>query len=67
MRLEMSQGCALVHVVNHGRCHRLRRFPQLVGIEMWRGSPGAEFGVLKRIFEFLVRFGCRLQNWMILA
>ncbi len=27
----------------------------------------AEFGVLKRIFEFLVRFGCQFQDWMILA
>ncbi len=65
MRLEMLQGCALVHVVNHGRCHCQRRFPQLVGNEMWCGSPGAEFGVLKRIFEFLGCFGCQFQDWMI--
>ncbi len=42
-------------------------FPQLVGIEMWRGSPGAEFGVLKRICEFLVCFGSQFQDWMISA
>ena len=67
MCLEMLQGCALVHVVNHGWCHCRRRFPQLVGIEMWRVSPGAEFGVLKLIFEFLGSFGCQFQDWMILA
>ncbi len=34
---------------------------------MWRVSPGAEFGVLKLIFEFLGSFGCQFQDWMILA
>ncbi len=51
----------------NSRCHRQRRLPQLVGIEMWRGSPCAEFGVLKRIFEFLGSFGCQFQDWMILV
>ncbi len=63
----MLQGCALVHVVNHGRCHRQRRFPQWVDIEMWHGSTCAEFGMLIRIFEILGRSGCPFQDWMILA
>ena len=34
---------------------------------MWLGLPGAEFGVLKRIFEFSGDFGYQFQDWVILA
>jgi hypothetical protein len=36
-------------------------------MKMWRGLPGAEFGVLKGIFEFLGDFGYQFQDWVILA
>ena len=63
----MSVGCASARVRNHGRCLRRRRFQQLEGMKMWRGSPGAEFGALKRSFEFLGDFGYQFQDWVFLA
>ncbi len=33
---------------------------------MWRGLPGAEFGVLKRIFGFSGDFEYQFQDWVIL-
>ena len=44
-----------------------KKVSTVCGYYLWRGSPGAEFGVLKRIFEFLGCFGCQFQDWMILA
>ena len=63
----MLVGYALARVQNHGRCLRRRRFQQLEGMKMWRGLPGAEFGVLKWIFEFLGDFGYQFQDWVLEA
>lgn len=63
----MLAECEVGLFVNHGRCHRQRRFQQLVGKRMWRGSPGAELGALNRFLEFLEDFEYLFQDWVIFA
>ena len=59
----MCFGCVWALALNHDQCRRQRRCRQLVGMRRWRGSPGAELGVRKRVFEFLEEFGGHFQNW----
>jgi hypothetical protein len=36
-------------------------------MKMWRGLPGVEIGVLKRIFELSGDIGYQFQDWVILV
>jgi hypothetical protein len=45
----------------------LKDVSTVVAMKMWRGLPGVEIGVLKRIFELSGDIGYQFQDWVILV